>query len=323
MRASPGNGPFGSASRWLCSWPSPASADCSFALHMQMKPGCRLLLSIGNDAGNFIVVLPLLVISAILALRGSVAARLVWTGALAYLAYDFLNYAFAIHFNPMFLAYCGVLGVSFYALAGSFATLPVAEVVRRYGPRAPVKTASIVLLLMGGIIVFHWLSEIVPALLAGRVPQPVRDSGLLTESVAVLDLSFGAPACLIAAVLLLRRKPMGFVLVPIVFTFLALSSLVLAPMGLMMARRGFASGYALCTIGLGTSAGSVVLLALSLRRPRATLSVRSSAGEKRARAKVNQSLKASDIDYGFAGFTDCVGQSQSLKSLARRSRCES
>lgn len=50
-------------------------------------------LSIGNDAGNRIVVLPLLMIAAI-ALRGSVAARLVGTGTLAYLADDFLNYAF-------------------------------------------------------------------------------------------------------------------------------------------------------------------------------------------------------------------------------------
>ena len=222
-------------------------------------------LSIGNDWGNLIVILPLLVITAILALRGSVAAQLVWTGTLAYLVYDFLNYALAIHFNSMFLAYCGVLGLSFYALAGSFAALPVAEVARRYGPRAPVRTTSIVLLLMGVIIVLHWLSEIVPALLNGQAPQAVRDSGLVTESVAVLDLAFGAPACLIAAILLLRRQPMGFVLAPIVLTFLALSSLVLAPMGMMMARRGFQSGHALCVIGLGIAAGNLVLLILFLR----------------------------------------------------------
>ena len=94
-------------------------------------------LSIGNDWGNLVVIVPLLVIAAILALRGSVAARLVWTGTLAYLVYDFLNYAFEIHFNSMFLAYCGVLGLSFYALAGTFAALPVAEVARRTVPALP------------------------------------------------------------------------------------------------------------------------------------------------------------------------------------------
>lgn len=228
-------------------------------------------LSMGNDVGNLMVIVPVLVIAAILALRGSFAARLVWMGSLAYLVYDFLDYALAIHFNSMFLAYCSVLGLSFYALAGSFMELPTAEIARRHGPRTPVKAIVVVLLLMGAVTVLRWLSEIIPALLAGGVPQAVRDSGLLTEAVAVLDLAFGAPAFTIAAILLLRRKPLGFVLGPVMLTFLALSSLVLAPMGISMARRGFEAGHALSAIGLGIVTASAVLLAFSLRESKATL----------------------------------------------------
>ena len=219
--------------------------------------------------GTSSVIVPALVIAAMLALRGSVAARLVWMGTLIYLLYDFLGYAFAAHFNSMFLAYCGVLGLSFYALAGNLMALPTAEIARRYGPRTPLKTTGIVLLLMGVAIVIHWLSEIIPALVAGRVPQGVRDSGQLTDAVAVLDLAFGAPACLIAAILLLRRKPLGFVLGPVVLTFLILSSLVLAPMGVVMVRHGVATGSALCAIGLGIAMGSVVLLVLIFRTEKA------------------------------------------------------
>jgi len=222
-------------------------------------------LGIGNDVGNSVVTVPVLVIAAILALRGSIAARLVWLGTLVYLFYDFLNYALAIHFNSMFLAYCGVLGLSFYALVGSLLALPIPAIARRYGPRTPVKTTAVVLLMMSLVTVLHWLWEIIPALLAGRVPQTVRDSGLLTEAVAVLDLAFGVPAFMIAAMLLLRRKPLGFVLGPVVLTFLVLSSLVLAPMGIVMARRGFEAGHALFAIGLGIAAGSAVLLGLFLR----------------------------------------------------------
>lgn len=213
----------------------------------------------------------MLTIAAILALRGSVAARLVWTGTLAYLVYDFLNYALAIHFNSMFLAYCGVLGLSFYALAGGLPALPTAEIARRFGPRTPVKTTAILLLLMSVVTILHWLRDIIPALLVGRVPQAVRDSGLSTEAVAALDLAFGTPAFMIAAILLLRRRPLGFVLGPVVLTFLVLSSLVLAPMGIAMAWRGFATGYALCAIGLGIAAANAVLLTLSLRVTKATL----------------------------------------------------
>ena len=222
--------------------------------------------NIGNDAGNLAIVVPVLVIATILALRGSVAARLAWMGTLVYLVYDFIAYALALHFNSMFLAYCAVLGLSFYALAGGIATLPIPEIARRYGPRAPVKVTAAVLLLMTLGTAFHWLAEIVPALLAGRVPQAVRESGLFTEPVAVLDLAFGAPACTIPAILLLRRRPLGFVLGPVLLTFLVLSSLVLAAMGVAMTLRGFKTGYALCAIGLGIAAGSAVLLSLSLRR---------------------------------------------------------
>ncbi len=225
----------------------------------------------GNDAGNFVVIVPVLVIAAIMALRGSAAARLVWMGTLVYLVYDFASYAVAAHFNSMFLAYCGVLGLSFYTLVGSLLALPIPEIADRYGPRAPMKTTAAVLLLVGLATVFHWLWVIIPSLFAGREPQAVRDSGHFTEPVAVLDLAFGAPVCMIAGILLLRRKPLGFVLGPVILTFLLLSSLVLAPMGIAMARRGFETGRALCVIGLGIATGSAVLLALSLRGGKVTL----------------------------------------------------
>ena len=239
---------------------------------------------LGNDAGNLLLIVPILLIVAFLALRGSIAARLIWMGTLVYLVYDFLGYAFATHFNSMFLAYCAVLGLSFFALVETLLTLPIPEIAHRFGPRTPRKTTAAVLLLMGLAMVFHWMSEILPALFAGRVPQAVRDSGLFTEPVAVLDLAFGAPACLLVAILLLRRKPLGIVLGPVLLTFLFLSSVVLAPMGFAMARHGFASGYALSWIGVGIAACSALPLALSLRGP------------KSASAKVFDSSKAGPHD---------------------------
>jgi len=225
----------------------------------------RAVQYIGNDAGNLLFIAPALIIAAILTLRGSVAARLVWMGTLVYLVCDFLGYSLAAHFNSLFLAYCGILGLSFYALMGGLLTLPIPEITRRYGSSPRVKAAGGILLLLGLAIVFHWLGEIIPALAAGRVPQAVRDSGLLTEPVAVLDLAFGAPACLIAAILMLRRAPLGIALGPIVLTFLVFSSLVLVPMGIAMTLRGFESGSVLALIGLVIATCSSVLIAISFR----------------------------------------------------------
>jgi hypothetical protein len=122
-----------------------------------------------------------------------------------------------------------------------------------------------VLLLMTLGTAFHWLIAYVPAMLAGRTPQEVRDSGLVTAPVAVLDLAFMAPASIIAAILLLRRRPLGFVLGPVLLTFLALGSLVLGVIGIVMALRGFETGWALVAIGAALAAVAAILLALSLR----------------------------------------------------------
>ncbi len=225
--------------------------------------------AVGNDAGNLFLIVPILVLGSVFALRGSLAALLLWMGTLLYLVYDFLGYAFGLHFNAMFLAYCAILGLSFYALAGSLPALPIAEIARRFGARAPVKVTAALLLMMALATAYHWLAEAVPALFAGQMPQAVRDAGQFTDPVAVVDLAFGVPACMIVAVLLLRRKPLGFVLGPVLLTFLILSSLALVPIGIAMDLRGFKEGCALYAIALGIAAGSAVLLALSLREGRA------------------------------------------------------
>jgi hypothetical protein len=225
----------------------------------------------GNDAGNLVLVLPVLLVAAILARRGSIRALLVSAGTLAYLVYDFAGYAFDIRFNPMFLAYTGILSLSAYALGASLLDLPGEEIARRYGLRAPVRTVAAVLLALAVATVFHWLAEAVPALLAGQQPQAVRDSGHVTEPVAVLDLAFLAPACIITAILLLRRRQLAFSLGPVLLTFLVLSSVVLVPMGMEMEVHGLKAGYLFYGIAVGIAAAAALLLTHSLREGDASM----------------------------------------------------
>lgn len=103
----------------------------------------------GNDIGNFVPIVPMLIVAAMMALRGSVTSRLVWMGTPAYVLYDFLGYALGLRFTPLFLAYGAILGLSFYALAGSFLTLPIPEIKRRFSARTPVKAIASALLAMG------------------------------------------------------------------------------------------------------------------------------------------------------------------------------
>ncbi len=220
----------------------------------------------GGDAVNLVIIVPVLLLTAGLAQRGSVSARLVWMGALVFLLYNFVVYAMAVHFNALFLVYCGILGGSFYALVGSLPSLSLADVAGAYGRRAPVKTMAAVLGLIGLVFAALWLREIVPALISGRTPKSITDAGLITNPIHVLDLSFMLPGLIVTAIQLLRRRAVAFVLAPVLMVFCILMTVAIAGMMVALARAGFAADYTMAAFFLASAAGCTALLVRYLRR---------------------------------------------------------
>src|SRR4051794_13669143 len=94
--------------------------------------------AVGQDIAN-LVAFPVLVWCAIVAVRGSLRAYLLWLGLLAFSAYSFAIYAFAMHFEPLFLVHVAVFGMSVYALIGGLASLDVKGVKASLSDRAPVR----------------------------------------------------------------------------------------------------------------------------------------------------------------------------------------
>ena len=92
------------------------------------------LQGMAGDAVNLFVIVPVLLVTAILAYRGSIPAKLIWLGTLLCILYSSIFYALAVHFNQLFFVYCGVLGFSFYAIAGSLISVPLEEIAATYGP---------------------------------------------------------------------------------------------------------------------------------------------------------------------------------------------
>ncbi len=171
--------------------------------------------ALASDLLDLSLVLPILAVATLLAVRGSLSALLVWTGTLGFLTYNFVIYAFEVHFNAMFLAYCAVLGLSFYGLIGLREFLVPDEVAKRYTIHAPRRTTAVTLLVLTAIAAAVELNEIVTAILAGQAPASVAAAGQRTNPIHVLDLCFFLPVVVTAAVLLLRRKAIGFTLAPV------------------------------------------------------------------------------------------------------------
>ena len=190
--------------------------------------------AIGQDFITLVVALPALVISAILASRGSERARLVWLGVLVYSVYTYVISAFVVQFNPLFLVYVALLGCALYALIGGLATTDFEAVKAHFTQRTPVRAASIFLAVMAILFYFVWLSELVPALVGGDVPQSVRDNGTPSNPVHVLDMAWILPAVALTAVWLWRKRALGYTLAGTLLAFLALLALAIVSMMVSM-----------------------------------------------------------------------------------------
>ncbi len=192
----------------------------------------------GQDLVSLAVVLPVLIISAILARRGSPRAWLVWLGALIYLVYTYVIAAFDVRFNALFLVYVALLGCSLYALIGGLVTTDMAWIKSGFTEKTPVKAVSIYLAMLAVLFYFLWLSEIVPALTVGKIPQSVLENGTPTNSVHVLDMAWILPAFGIAAAGLWRRQALGYALAGALLSYGVLLLLAILSMVAFMLRKG-------------------------------------------------------------------------------------
>ena len=213
-----------------------------------------------SDLVDLFLVVPVLLISGIKAYRGSVPARLVWLGTQGYLLYNFVIYAFGVHFNALFLVYCATLSLCLFATLFSLPFVSLEQIAQAYAPRAPRKTIAIVFLVLAIQTAASDLRSDIAAILAGRVPQDVTDATTPVNFVHVLDLGFLLPALCITAILLFRRRASSYVLAPALLTLLAIMSLELVSILTVMGRAGFGMSLPMIIFFVVLAVGFTVLL---------------------------------------------------------------
>jgi hypothetical protein len=197
---------------------------------------------LGQDWVDLLLVAPALAAAAALARRGSRRAALILGGALGYTAYSLVLYAFAVHFNPLFLVYSAALGLSFYALVAIVAAYGRDAAETWAAPRAIDRVAGTFSVFLGLAFYALWLSEVIPALASGTPPGSLAEVGLITNPVQVLDIGIVLPGFIVGGIALMRRRPLGHWLVPVMLTFAVLMDAALIGMDLSMAAREVPGG---------------------------------------------------------------------------------
>lgn len=184
--------------------------------------------AVGQDIANLFVATLLLCCIYFLT-RRSLRAYLVWLGLLMYLIYAFAIYAFALHFQSLFLCYVAVLGLSAFTLAGGLMAADFESVARILRTNPALRYAAIILGIIAVLFTYLWLSAIIPNLLAGTVPEKIVALNLPVSPIHVLDLAFLLPGMLATAYLLRQDSPTGYLMaVPMLIFSITMGSGILA-----------------------------------------------------------------------------------------------
>jgi hypothetical protein len=227
--------------------------------------------AIGQDWFDLVIAVPWLAITARWAERGSASGRLAFAGSVLYATYELIIYAFGVHFNALFLLYCGALGVALLTLM-----LTGASLLQRPGEPwpaggAPVKSVAGLLFGTGALFGFLWLAEILPAMAHGGTPPSIATAALPVNPVHVMDLSAILPAHVAAAALLLQRRRLGEAVATILLAFGLLMAASIGGMMLVMRLRGEHASSGVIGGMAALAAANALLLSRVLRataRPR-------------------------------------------------------
>jgi hypothetical protein len=215
--------------------------------------------ALAQDVANLGLIAPAWLILAVLALRGSLRAALLWLGVLTFTVYNYVIYTFSVPFGPLFLLWVAVLGLALFGLIGGITALDHVAVRSSFANGRAVKTAAWSLLAIAVLFGYLWLSEDVPALLSGTTPQSVADMGLPTNPVHILDLAFFLPAVLLTGIWLLKGKPLAFSLAPAFMVFLILTGIPILLTPVVQVARGQAAAW-----GVAVPIGTLTVLMLCL-----------------------------------------------------------
>ncbi|MCL1632089.1 hypothetical protein M3N64_09010 [Sporolactobacillus sp. CPB3-1] len=180
--------------------------------------------TIGQDISNLFVITPLLLISALFALKGSRGGALLWFGVMITNVYSFLIYAFALHFNPLFYIYCAILGLSIYSVIYFISKMKMVDFKSWFHQTVHEKSTGLLLIALAVCFALIWLSDSLPAALANRTPESITKAGLLSNPVHVLDFSFYLPLMVLAGVWLFQKRSSGYLLAPAMLIFSLLTA---------------------------------------------------------------------------------------------------
>jgi len=176
---------------------------------------------IAQDFITLFIGIPLLLISLFGFRKGSLRSHFILTGILGYFFVTYLFYTAMGMYNFLFLCYVALLAMSFFALLTSLLSFNLSTMTKGFSEKTPNKFIGIFLLINCCIIAFLWLSVIIPPLIDGSI-YPAALEHYTTLIVQGLDLGLLLPLGFISGLLILKKKPLGYLAATVYIIFLSI-----------------------------------------------------------------------------------------------------
>lgn len=200
-------------------------------------PKVVIAQSHGFDVGDLIAVL-ILGLGLTWSARGSIRGRLVAVGALGYLLYSFVTYAFLIVLNASTVLYIAVLGFGAWSFITGLANVDDHEADELASGHLYRRLLAGFMIIMGALFALTWLREIAGSVISGQLPAGLAAAGWPMNPPYVLDLGFVIPLAAIGASRLVYSKPGGGRIAVPFLIFLSLLSISVLLMTIFMAIDG-------------------------------------------------------------------------------------
>ncbi|MHC1774943.1 MAG: hypothetical protein AB9834_05960 [Lentimicrobium sp.] len=166
----------------------------------------------GNDLVTLFIAVPVFILAIIYTQKASVFAKYTWFAMLFYTFYNNCYYLFGASLNYFFFIYIAIFILSLISIlivAANFYILPIES---DFNSSNTLRIAVVISLFIFGIIMSGmWVSEYVKFAFYGIKPViPGMNEGY--RIVAAMDLAIQVPVMFIGAVMLWRRKALGYLL---------------------------------------------------------------------------------------------------------------
>lgn len=188
-----------------------------------------------SDFVTLVFGIPLLIASLYFATKGSFRGRLMLIGTLGYFLYTYMSYTFLLTYNPLFIVYVVIMSACLYAFILSFMSFEIEKVPAMFNKRLPTKFLGGFQLLVGFSLCLMWFGRIAPSIFKGTIPLGLENYTTLV--IQGMDLGIIAPAAFLSGILIIKRKPFGYLLSSVIIikgvTMLTCISAMIINMALM------------------------------------------------------------------------------------------